>query len=158
MSEHRATITWNRTGTGFLQTQFSRNHTWEFDGGLRVPATAAPSVVPPPWTNPSALDPEEAFVASLSSCHLLTFLFFAAKAGHQVDSYRDEASGVLAKNERGIPWIARVTLRPRVTYTDGTAPTPEQEHALHEKAHHYCYIANSVKTEVTIEPVRPDHP
>jgi len=155
MAEHRATIRWNRTGEGFLQAQFSRNHTWEFDGGLSVPATAAPSVVPPPWTDPSAVDPEEAFVASLSSCHLLTFLFVAAKAGHQVDGYQDEASGVLAKNESGVPWMARVTLRPRVTYAPGTAPTPEQEDALHKKAHHYCYIANSVKTGISIEPQRP---
>jgi organic hydroperoxide reductase OsmC/OhrA len=154
MPEHHATVTWKRSGEGFLQAQFSRNHQWTFDGGLSVPATAAPSVVPPPWTDPSAVDPEEAFVASIASCHLLTFLFVAAKAGHSVDHYEDQAVGILAKNEKGIPWIAKVTLRPRVTFTPGTAPTAEQEAALHAKAHHYCYIANSVKTEILIEPVR----
>src|SRR4051794_20232738 len=105
MAEHKAIITWKRTGPDFTKGKYSREHTWTFDGGLVVPASPAPSVVPVPWSNPANVDPEEAFVASISSCHMLTFLYVASKAGFQVDSYADEAVGVMVKNEKGTPWV-----------------------------------------------------
>ncbi|MDX6766550.1 MAG: OsmC family protein [Candidatus Methylacidiphilales bacterium] len=153
MSEHRATILWVRKDEGFLQSKYSRNHTWAFDGGAHVEATAAPSVIPPPWTDPAFIDPEEAYIAALSSCHMLTFLHVAAKAGFVVDRYEDEAVGAMAKNEKGIPWLKTVTLRPRIAYGGDKAPTPEESGQLHHKAHDFCFIANSVKTEILIEPV-----
>lgn len=154
MAQHLASVCWSRRDEGFLQSKFSRDHTWTFDGGLSVPATAAPAVVPPPWTDPAAIDPEEAFVAALASCHLLTFLHVASRSGFTVDRYEDHATGRMAKNEKGIPWVAEVILRPQVTWS-GNPPTAAQENELHHKAHGWCYIANSVKTVVTIEPVRP---
>src|ERR1044071_6311765 len=111
MSEHKAIISWQRMSPDFLAGKYSREHTWTFDGGVVVPASPSPSVVPAPWSNPANVDPEEAFVAAISSCHMLTFLFLASRAGFQVDSYRDEAVGVMKKNERGVPWISAVTLR-----------------------------------------------
>src|SRR3984885_9333741 len=105
MSSHTAVISWKRADAGFLKGRYSREHTWTFDGGLTVPASPAPGIVPAPWSNPANVDPEEAFVASIASCHMLTFLWFAAKDGFQAESYRDEAIGVLAKNERGAMWV-----------------------------------------------------
>jgi organic hydroperoxide reductase OsmC/OhrA len=150
MSQHIATISWKNTGTEFLQGRFSRAHTWTFDGGLTVPASAAPSVVRPPLSDPSAVDPEEAFVAALSSCHMLTFLHFARKAGFQVASYDDAAIGEMTKNERGVPFISTVKLNPRIVYDGDKQPSPEELHQLHHEAHEQCFIAQSVKTEVTV--------
>jgi len=147
---HRATIHWEQTPVDFLKGQFSREHTWTFDGGAVVPASAAPSVVPPPWSSAAAVDPEEAFIASLSSCHMLTYLFVASRQGVQVSAYHDEAIGFMGKNEKNIPWVSTVTLNPVITYAGDKRPTPEQEAHLHHLAHEYCYIANSVKTEVTV--------
>jgi organic hydroperoxide reductase OsmC/OhrA len=152
MAEHLASLTWIRTGDGFAQSQYARNHTWTFDGGLTIPATAAPSVIPPPWTDPSAVDPEEAFVAALASCHMLTFLHVACKGGFIVDRYEDNAVGQMKKNEKGVPWVHKVILHPRVTYGGEKSPTPEESDALHHKAHEYCFIANSVKSEIVVEP------
>ena len=150
MSEHKATIKWRRTSPDFLKGKYSREHTWSFDGGFTVPASPAPSVVPAPYSNPAHVDPEEAFVAAISSCHMLTFLYLASKQGFQVDSYEDEAVGLMTKNEKGVPWVSLVKLSPRITYSGGKLPTPADEEELHHLAHEQCYIANSVKTEVLI--------
>jgi organic hydroperoxide reductase OsmC/OhrA len=115
-----------------------------------VPASSSPTVVPLPYSNPAHLDPEEAFVASLSSCHLLTFLHLAYRQGFEVTSYEDDAVGLMTKNEQGVPWISVVTLRPLVRYREGAQPDAEQESRLHEAAHHGCFIANSVKTAITV--------
>jgi organic hydroperoxide reductase OsmC/OhrA len=153
MSEHKAIIRWKRTLPDFLTGKYSREHTWSFDGGATVPASPSPSVVPVPYSNPAHVDPEEAFVASVSSCHMLTFLYLACKRGFQVDSYEDEAVGVMMKNERGVPWVSLIRLKPRITYGGENQPTSEEEEALHHLAHEQCFIANSIKTEVTV--VRP---
>ncbi|MDB6111710.1 MAG: peroxiredoxin, partial [Pedosphaera sp.] len=143
-------ISWKRTGPDFLKGKYSREHTWTFDGGLVVPASPAPSVVPAPWSNPANVDPEEAFVASISSCHMLTFVYVAGKAGFQIDSYEDEAVGVMAKNEKGIPWVSVVTLNPKIVYGGDKLPSHADEEHLHHLAHEQCYIANSVKTEIVV--------
>jgi organic hydroperoxide reductase OsmC/OhrA len=153
MSEHKATIHWQRTGPDFLKGGYSREHTWTFDGGTVVPASASPSVVPAPWSNPLAVDPEEAFVASISSCHMLTFVYLASRQGFQVDSYHDEAVGRMTKNEKGVAWVGSVSLNPQIVYGGGKAPTPDELVELHHQAHEQCFIANSVKTEVTVATV-----
>jgi organic hydroperoxide reductase OsmC/OhrA len=150
MAEHKAVIRWRHTTGDFLSGKYSREHTWTFDGGVVVPASPAPSVVRPPYSNEANVDPEEALVAAISSCHMLTFLHVASKRGFAVDSYDDHAVGIMAKNERGAWWVSQVTLRPEIAYS-GTAPTPEQEAELHEAAHHECFIANSVKTEIRVD-------
>jgi organic hydroperoxide reductase OsmC/OhrA len=154
MSEHRATIKWKAGEGDFAKGRYSREHTWTFDGGTVVSASSSPSVVPTPMSNPTYVDPEEAFVASLSSCHMLTFLYAANRKGFVVSSYDDEAVGTTSKNEAGVPWISTVVLRPRIMYAGDKEPTPEEEHALHEAAHHGCFIAQSVKTDVKVEPAR----
>ena len=154
MSEHKATISWKRTGPDFLKGQYSREHTWAFDGGVRVPASPAPSSVPAPYSNPAHVDPEEAFVAAVSSCHMLAYLYLAYKQGFQADSYDDEAVGVMTKNEKGVLWVSAVTLTPRITWSGDKRPTPEDEERLHHAAHEQCYIANSIKTEVTVAAAR----
>jgi organic hydroperoxide reductase OsmC/OhrA len=152
MSEHRAVVRWKRTGANFFKGQYSREHTWSFDGGVTVPASAAPSSVPVPYSNPACVDPEEAFVAALSSCHMLTYVFLASRQGYQVESYEDEAVGTMTKNERGAFWISTVTLNPRIAYGGDKTPSAEDEARLHHGAHEQCFIANSVKTEVTVTP------
>jgi organic hydroperoxide reductase OsmC/OhrA len=153
MSEHKAIISWKRTSPDFLTGKYSREHTWTFDGGVTVPASASPSVVPVPWSNPANVDPEEAFVASISSCHMLTYLYLASRQGFQVDSYHDEAVGVMTKNEKGVPWVSSVTLHPRIAYSGAKLPTPADEEHLHHLAHEQCFIANSIKTQVTVNGV-----
>jgi organic hydroperoxide reductase OsmC/OhrA len=150
MSEHKATISWKRSGPDFLKGKYSRAHTWSFDGGATVPASPAPTSVPAPWSDPASVDPEEAFVASISSCHMLTFIFLASRKGFQVDSYYDEAVGVMTKNERGVPWVSSVTLHPKIAYSGEKLPTSADEEDLHHHAHEQCFIANSVKTEVAV--------
>jgi len=150
MAEHKAVIRWCHTTGDFLSGKYSREHTWTFDGGVVVPASPAPSVVRPPYSNEANVDPEEALVAAISSCHMLTFLHLASKRGFAVDSYDDHAVGVMTKNERGAWWVSQVTLRPEIAYS-GTPPTREQETELHEAAHHECFIANSVKTEIRVD-------
>jgi organic hydroperoxide reductase OsmC/OhrA len=152
MSEHRAVIRWKRTGPDFLSGKYSREHTWSFDGGLTVPASPSPSVVPVPYANPAAVDPEEAFVAAVASCHMLTYLFLAQRGGFQVESYEDEAVGVMTKNEGGALWVSSVTLRPKISYSGERCPSPADEERLHHGAHEQCFIANSIKTEVTVRP------
>lgn len=151
MSTYTATIRWSRNGAeGFAKGQYSRAHEWAFDGGTVVPASASPHIVPEPWSDLKGVDPEEAFVASLASCHMLFFLDFARRGGFVVDSYVDEAEGVLDKRDDGKMWMSQVTLRPRVTWGGG-APNEAAVADLHHRAHQACFIANSVTTEVTIE-------
>ena len=154
MAEYKATISWARKGSpdDFTKGKYSREHTWTFDGGVTVAGSASPSVVPAPWSNPRAVDPEEAFVAAISSCHMLTFLFVAAKAGFAVASYRDEAVGVMTKTTQGVAWVSRVTLAPRITYAGDKQPTADDIARLHHAAHEGCFIANSVKTEIIVAP------
>ena len=152
MSEYRATIKWERTSPDFLKGKYSREHTWTFDGGAIVPASPSPSVVPVPYSNPAHVDPEEAFVAAISSCHMLTFLFLASKQGFQIDRYEDEAVGLMARNEKGVPWVSLVTLNPKVVYSGEKLPAPADVERLNHLAHEQCYIANSIKTEVTVHP------
>ena len=151
MSTYTATIRWSRTGDGdFTKGQYSRAHEWEFDGGAVVPASASPHVVPPPWSDVAGVDPEEAFVASLSSCHMLFFVDFARRAGFVLDDYVDEAEGVLEKRSDGKMAMTRVTLRPRVTW-GGSPPDDAAIADLHHRAHEACFIANSVTTEVVVQ-------
>jgi organic hydroperoxide reductase OsmC/OhrA len=152
MHTHSATISWTRTGPDFLRGKYSREHTWAFDGGLVVPASSSPSNVRAPYSNPAGVDPEEAFVAAISSCHMLTFVYEASKLGFQVDDYKDEAIGTMGKNEKGVPWVAAVALHPKVTYSGEKRPSAADEEHLHHLAHEQCYIANSVLTRVTVEP------
>jgi organic hydroperoxide reductase OsmC/OhrA len=151
MSEHRAIVRWKQAGNPFAKGRFSREHSWSFDGGLTVPASSSPAVVPAPMSNPANIDPEEAFVASLSSCHMLTFLFLAYRDGLEVASYEDEAVGVITKNERGASWVSTVVLNPRVVYEGAKTPTRADEERLHHAAHEGCFISNSVKTEVQVK-------
>ena len=157
MSEHKAIIDWKRSGPDFLKGRYSREHTWSFDGGVSVASSSSATVVPVPWSNPSNVDPEEAFVASISSCHMLTWLFLASRAGFDVESYRDEAVGVMTKNEQGVPWVSAVTLNPVIIYTGGKTPDAAENARLHHLAHEQCFIANSIKTQVTVGSAPPAH-
>jgi len=150
MSEYSANICWQRDGQAFTDQRYSRGHTWQFDGGLTVPASASPHIVPPPMSVEYNVDPEEAFVAALSSCHMLFFLDLAATAGYVVDSYNDRAAGVMEKGAAGKIAMTRVTLRPMVKYS-GTGPSRQEEAELHHRAHERCFIANSVTTDVQVE-------
>lgn len=151
MSQHKATLSWKSSSPGdFMAGKFSREHTWSFDGGLQVPASSSPAVVRPPMSNPANIDPEEAYVASISSCHMLTFLYAAKIAGFQIDAYEDEAVGEMAKSATGVPWMATVTLNPRISYGGDKRPSPAEETELHKKAHHGCFIAQSVKTDIKV--------
>lgn len=150
MSEHKASIAWKLNGPSFLKGQFSREHTWTFDGGAVVPASPSTAIIPAPWANPAGVDPEEGFVASIASCHMLTFLWVAGRQGFVVESYADDAVGVLTKNEKRISWVSAVTLNPRIVYGGDKRPTHDEEAKLHHDAHEQCFIANSVKTEITV--------
>ena len=153
MSTYTATITWERHGQVFTDNKYSRDHRWRFDGGVEVPASSSPHVVKLPLSVAEAVDPEEAFVASLSSCHMLSFLWVAARRGFVVERYVDDAVGVLAKNADGKQAMTAVTLRPNVTFADGNRPSSEDHEAMHHEAHDLCFIANSVTTTVRCEPV-----
>jgi organic hydroperoxide reductase OsmC/OhrA len=149
MSKYLAKIEWKNKGPNFLKGQYSREHTWTFDGGVTVAASPSPSVVPAPWSNSAYVDPEEAFVAAISSCHMLTFVWLASKQGFEIESYVDEAVGEMTKNERGALWVSVVNLHPQIVYR-GERPTAGQEAHLHHEAHEQCFIANSVKTEIRV--------
>lgn len=153
MVEYTARIVWQRNGEDFLGNRYSRRHLMRFDGGAEVAGSSSPHVVPVPMSDAAAVDPEEAFVASLSSCHMLWFLAIAAKRKFCVDSYADAAAGVMAKNSEGRTAMTLVTLRPEVQFSGELLPTREQIDALHHEAHAECFIANSVRTEVRCEPV-----
>lgn len=152
MAEYNAIVEWSRAGAVFTDHRYSRGHRWLFDGGVEVAASASPHVVPLPMSVAAAVDPEEAFVASLSSCHMLWFLSLAAKRGLVVESYRDEAVGVLGKDASGQVAMTRITLRPATRFSGDTQPPASDILALHHEAHAACFIARSVKTEVRCEP------
>ena len=152
MSEYTAQLIWQRAADELFTTQrYSRRHLLRFDGGAELPGSSSPAVVPLPWSDPAAVDPEEMFVASLASCHMLWFLSLAAKRGHTVDRYTDEAVGVMARNAQGQLAMTLVTLRPQVVF-GADAPDADALAALHHEAHAQCFIANSVRTEVRVEP------
>ena len=153
MAEYHAVVLWERNGQTFTDGKYHRGHRWEFDEGVRVPASASPFHVPRGCADPAAVDPEEAFVASLSSCHMLFFLWLASKRGLVVDSYRDAAVGVMGKDADGRMAMVRVTLRPDVRFSGDRRPAAAELEALHHAAHEECYIARSVRTEVRCEPV-----
>lgn len=149
MSQHVAELSWTQeAGADFLAGRYSRVHELRFDGGAVLSASAAPTIVPAPYSDAASIDPEEMFVASLASCHMLWFLDFAKRAKIDIRSYMDRAEGVMTKNAEGRMAIVKVTLHPRVE-SDGDAATIEE---LHHKAHDACFIANSVTTDVTVEP------
>jgi organic hydroperoxide reductase OsmC/OhrA len=150
MHQYTARISWLR-GAGSAENRYSRLHEWTFDGGIRVPASASPQIVRAPFSVAEAVDPEEALVAAAASCHMLSFLHAAAAGGYRVESYVDDAVGMMTQNERGKLWISRITLRPAITFGGDKVPSePELEH-LHHKAHEECFIANSLRSEVVVE-------
>ncbi|MFL6734553.1 MAG: OsmC family protein [Sphingomicrobium sp.] len=151
MSTYTATIRWSRSGATYTDGRYSRAHEWAFDGGAVVSASSSPHVVPLPMSDERGVDPEEAFIASLSSCHMLFFLDFARRSGLVVDSYVDPAEGVMGSDADGRIAMTSVTLRPQIAWV-GPAPDEATLAELHHKAHAACFIANSVKTEVTVEP------
>jgi organic hydroperoxide reductase OsmC/OhrA len=143
---HVATISWRRTTEGFGVREYNARHEWRFDAGVTVPASAGPAF----RGDTDCVDPEEAFVAALASCHMLSFLFCAARAGVVIDAYEDTAEGVLTKAEDKLPWVSKVTLRPKVTLADPAQA--DRLDKLHHDAHEMCFIARSVKSEVVVEP------
>jgi organic hydroperoxide reductase OsmC/OhrA len=152
MSAYRATVSWHHQGDeDFLGRRYSRAHVWSFDGGAEVQASASPHVVPLPYSVAAHVDPEEAFIVALASCHMLFFLSLAAGAGFVVESYTDCAEGVLARDETGALAMTDILLSPCVRYR-GVVPTPRAEELLHESAHAACFLANSVKTRISVEP------
>lgn len=151
MHTYEATVTWNRGEQKFVDNRYSRGHTWSFDGGAQVPASSSPTIVPVPMSVAASVDPEEALVASTSSCHMLFFLGIAAKRGFVVDSYVDHAFGMMEKNDEGKIAMRRITLRPEVTFGGEVKPTPEEIDRIHHESHEQCFIANSLKSEVVVE-------
>jgi organic hydroperoxide reductase OsmC/OhrA len=150
---HGARIIWERGDAVFTDNRYSRKHRIEFDGGAVIPGSSSPTVVRAPYSDPAAIDPEEQFIASISSCHMLWFLSIAAKHKFRVDRYEDDAEGVMEKNAEGKVAITKVTLRPRVAFSGDKIPTAEEIDHLHHEAHEECFIASSVKTEIRVEPV-----
>ncbi len=151
---YRATVLWRRGDQPFTDRRYSRGHLWRFDEGIEVPASSSPFVVPN-HSVAAAVDPEEAFIASLSSCHMLFFLDFASRAGFLIDAYEDAATGEMAKNEAGKFYVAKVTLHPAIIFSGDKRPSETEIAALHHKSHEECFIANSVKTEVVTATVPP---
>lgn len=151
MSEHQARIQWRRQPSeAFIDSRYSRAHSWQFDGGVSVPASSAVSAVPLPYSKAENVDPEEAFVAAVSSCHMLTFLYLAAKEKLVVDSYEDRATGRMTRNEEGRMAVTSVRLQPSIRFSGATSPTAEDVARLHHAAHEECYIANSVRAEISV--------
>ncbi|HET8874898.1 MAG TPA: OsmC family protein [Casimicrobiaceae bacterium] len=151
MSRHTAQVSWTRGDARFTDGRYSRGHVWRFDGGVEVPASASPHAVPPPWSRAEAVDPEEAFVASISSCHMLWFLSIAAKRDYTVEEYVDDAEGFLEQDAEGRMSMTRVVLRPRIAFAAARPASSEAIQAMHDEAHHACYIANSVRTAISVE-------
>lgn len=152
MHTYEATVTWNRGEQPFTDNRYCRGHTWSFDGGAEVPASSSPLVVPLPMSVAANVDPEEAFVASVSSCHMLFFLSIAARSGFCIDSYVDRAFGVMEKNSDGKMAMTRVTLRPDVAFSGDRRPSDDDIARIHHESHEQCFIANSIRSEVVVEP------
>lgn len=151
MSEYVATVEWNRGEQPFLDNRYSRAHDWRFDGGAVVRGSSAPSSVPLPMSDASAVDPEEALVAAVSSCHMLFFLAYAAKGGFTIDRYVDNAVGTMSRDERGKMSITEIVLRPAVDWSGDKRPDAAELESLHHRSHEACYIANSIRAEVRVE-------
>ena len=148
---YNVTIYWEKKlEEAFIDNKYSRFHKWIFDGGIEIAASSSPHVVPLPMSIESAVDPEEAFIASISSCHMLWFLSIAADRSYIVESYADHAEGILGKNEEKKLAMTKITLKPKVTFNNMTVPSREQLDELHQLAHEKCFISNSVKTDITI--------
>lgn len=147
MHEYRATAKWQRTSQDFTYETYNRAHEVIFGGGEAVPWSAAPEFK----GEAQRVNPEEAFVASISTCHMLTFLALAARKRFTIDAYIDAASGVMERNSKGMYWVSRVTLRPKVTFSGERQPSPDEISALHDAAHDNCFIANSVTSAISVE-------
>ena len=156
MAAYTAEVIWHRNDQNFVDNKYSRGHLIRFDGGVEIQGSSSPHVVPLPYSVAEAVDPEEAFVASLSSCHMLWFLALAARRGFVVDRYIDKAEGTMAKNSKGKLFVSHVTLRPTVNFSGSPIPSASQIEALHRHAHKECFIANSVTSEVSCIPVLHD--
>jgi organic hydroperoxide reductase OsmC/OhrA len=152
VSRHVAHIVWQRGDQTFTDLRYRRTHLWQFDGGARVPASSSPAVVPLPWSDPAAVDPEEAFVASLASCHMLWFLSLAAQRGLCVDAYVDEPVGIMGRDEHGHMAMLEVTLRPQIDWGVDPPPAAAALQGLHDAAHERCFLARSVRCRILIEP------
>jgi organic hydroperoxide reductase OsmC/OhrA len=148
--EYTAEVIWTRDGAVFTDNRYSRGHVWRFDGGVEVPASSSPLSVKLPLSRADAVDPEEALVAAVASCHMLFFLGFAAKAGFVVDKYEDAPVGVMTKNEQGKLFVSKITLSPAITFSGSKRPSAEELEALHHHSHEECYVANSVRAEVVV--------
>lgn len=151
MHKYEAEISWRRDGESFTNNRYSRGHQWSFDGGVKIMASSSPLSVPVPYSVVEAVDPEEALVAAASSCHMLWFLSITAKHGYVVESYVDNAVGIMEKNSEGKIAITRITLRPRIEFSGARSPSAEELQALHHQAHDECFIANSLKSEIVVE-------
>lgn len=151
MHEYQARISWRRNGARFTDNRYSRGHEWSFDGGVIVSASSSPQVVPVPYSKLDAIDPEEAMVASASSCHMLFFLSLAAKQGFVVEGYVDEAIGVMEENSAGKLAFSRIILRPKVVFFGEPSPSAAEIESLHHAAHEECFIANSLRCEIVVE-------
>lgn len=149
MASYQATVTWELQA-GQSHPRYSRDHNWSFDGGLTIPASASPHVVPPPLSSPSHIDPEEAFIAAIASCHMLWFMHLSANAGFKVTRYTDTAVGSMGRNEQKRMAITEVILRPQIVF-EGASPDAAALAQLHEQAHEKCFIANSVSSKITVQ-------
>ena len=151
MSTYTAKISWKSDSPEhFTKNRYTRAHTWSFDGGIEVPASSSPHAVRLPFSVEAAVDPEEALVAAAASCHMLTFLWVAAKRGFVIDSYEDDAVGEMTTGTDGKQWVSTITLDPKIEWAGESRPTNEELAQLHHEAHDGCYIANSIKSEVVV--------
>jgi organic hydroperoxide reductase OsmC/OhrA len=151
LHKYEAEISWRRDGASFTDNRYSRGHEWSFDGGVKIIASSSPLSLPVPYSVVEAVDPEEALVAAAASCHMLWFLSITAKHGYVVDSYVDNAVGIMEKNSEGKIAITRISLRPRIEFSGDRSPSAEELQSLHHRAHEECFIANSLKSEIVIE-------
>lgn len=152
MSKYFAKISWQKANNEtFSDNQYSRGHQWTFDGGATIPASSSPHIVPLPYSVEANVDPEEAFVASLSSCHMLFFLSIAAKRRYVIESYNDDAIGLMETDSNKKQSMTLVTLKPIVKFIGDRMPTIDQISKMHHQAHEQCFIANSVKTKIVID-------
>jgi organic hydroperoxide reductase OsmC/OhrA len=151
VSEYSADVIWRRSaGEAFIDSRYSRAHEWRFDGGVVVPASSAAASVPLPYSKSENVDPEEALLAATSACHMLWFLSLAARSRFVVDAYEDHALGTMAADERGRKSITRIVLRPKVRFSGARPPDAAGVEQLHHEAHEQCYVANSLRSEITV--------